>query len=149
MAGIGASLAAGVSSQAQARTVANFTGIVDVILNISIGGLSPVRSGHEVICTATITVNDAAETYSDSATGVATLQGAFNASCLLTIPYLWPLGTPADDHVSVSYSVAVLPAGTITNSSNPNTRSASGFNVASFLVPANSATKSLPFPTKI
>jgi hypothetical protein len=147
LAGIGASLVTGLSPLVQAQTITNYTGVVQVTLNITIGALTPVPQGDNVVCTATITVSDPlGGTYSDSDTELANVSSSTFGSCTLTMPYLWQLGTGLQDKVTVSYTVVVAPSG---NTGGPVTRSASGFDVASFSVPANGTTKALTFPTKI
>jgi hypothetical protein len=147
MAGMGASLAAALPLQAQ--TVTNVTGVVEATLAIQIGALTPVPQGDTVTCSVTITVTDAVGGgFSDSAQAPATLNSASSASCMVTIPYLWPLGFSAEDKVTVSYTVVVAPNGT-TGTASPFTRSASGFDVASFAIPGNNKTTSLNFTTKI
>jgi hypothetical protein len=103
----------------EAPALAPTTGTL--VFNFTISIKSTNLGSDTIACTANASTNELANGFlaSESASVKATVRGS-TATCKVTIPYSWPLKTPAIDTVSLDYTVGAVGAGTATVLGLPN-----------------------------
>jgi hypothetical protein len=107
------------------------------VFNFTITIASKNLGGDTVLCSADATTFDTTGlSATESASVKATVSGSA-AKCTVTIPYSWPLKTPASDSVTLSYSVEAV--NTSTTTGGQPTRS-SFQSLPTIKVPASGAT---------
>jgi len=89
-----------------------YTGTLEFEFTITVD--SKIPSGQEVDCEATAELVDVPTSgsfenvISEEASAIATVKGD-TATCTVKIPYSWSLASGAEDSVSLSYDLAIVP----------------------------------------
>jgi hypothetical protein len=94
-----------------------YTGTFEFEFTITVD--SKIPSGQEIDCEANASVVDIPtggsfeNVITEEASSIATIKGD-TATCTVKIPYSWPLANGAEDSVSLTYDLAIVPT-SITN----------------------------------
>jgi hypothetical protein len=119
-----------------------YTGTLEFEFTITVD--SKIPSGQEVDCEATASLVDIPtegsneNVITEGATAIASVSGT-TATCTVKIPYSWSLANAAEDEVSLSYQLAIVPA-SITNETDATPVRRSTQDLAPITVPKTGTT---------